>query len=205
MSNVVVFGAAGRAGQHIVTEALSAGHTVTAAVRSPATLSGPFRVVRADVRDPDSVRAAVAGHDVVVSAIGPSGWHADGLYSAGARALVSAMRETDVHRLIAITSSGVRRDDPNHPLWYRLVAKTLMRELYGDMRLMETIIRDSGLDWTFVRPARLTDDPPTGTCRVQDGENPSGGWQLSLTDLARFIAAELDAPQWIRRTPTLAQ
>ncbi|MEU0874689.1 NAD(P)H-binding protein [Nocardia brasiliensis] len=52
------------------------------------------------------------------------------------------------------------------------MAKTLMRELYGDMRLMETIVRDSGLDWTFVRPARLTDAPPTGTCRVQDGENP---------------------------------
>ncbi|MGW4841276.1 NAD(P)H-binding protein [Nocardia brasiliensis] len=52
---------------------------------------------------------------------------------------------------------------------------------------METIIRDSDLDWTFVRPARLGDAPPTGACRVQDGENPSGGRQLALTDLAEFI------------------
>ncbi|WP_433658411.1 NAD(P)-dependent oxidoreductase [Nocardia sp. CA-128927] len=210
MSKVIVFGAAGRAGRAIVTEALSAVHDVTAAVRTPAKLSSAdqperFTVVRADVRDADSVRAAVAGHDVVVSAIGPSGRHADALYSDGARAMVSAMRTTGATRLIAITSSGVRRDDPNHPLWYRLVARTLMNELYGDMRLMESIISESDVDWTFVRPARLTDNPPTGTYRVQDGETPSGGWQVPVTDLARFIVGELDEHRWSHAAPTLAQ
>ncbi|PXX69089.1 putative NADH-flavin reductase [Nocardia tenerifensis] len=207
MTKVIAFGAAGRAGRVIVTEAMNAGHDVTAAVRTPAKLAPHdprLTVVRADVRDPDSVRAAIAGHDVVVSAIGPAGRHAEGLYSDAARAMVSAMRATGVHRLIAITSSGVRRDDPNHPLWYRMVARTLMNELYGDMRLMESLVRESVTDWTFVRPARLTDDPPTGNCRVQDGENPSGGWKVPTIDLARFIVAELDDHRWSHAAPTLA-
>ncbi|MFI6047036.1 NAD(P)-dependent oxidoreductase [Nocardia sp. NPDC051321] len=206
---VIVFGAAGLTGQAIVAEALSAGHDVTAAVRTPAKLSSVdrerFTVARADVRDPDSVRAAVVGHDAVVSAIGPAGRHAAGLYSDGARAMVSAMRSTGVHRLIAITSSGVRRDDPNHALWYRLVARTLMNELYGDMRLMEAIISESAVDWTFVRPTRLTDDPPTGSYRVEDGETPSGGWKIPVAELARFIVGELDDHRWSHAAPTLAQ
>lgn len=206
---MIIFGAAGRAGRVIVTEALNAGHEVTAAVRDPATLSTadqePFTVVRADVRDPGSVRAAVAGHDAVVSAIGPAGRHAHGLYSDGARAMVSAMQSTGVRRLIAITSSGVRRDDPNHALWYRVLARTLMNELYGDMRQMEALISESAVDWTFVRPTRLTDDPPTGTYRVEDGETPGGGWKIPVADLARFIVGELDDHRWSHAAPTLAQ
>ncbi|MFC9440918.1 NAD(P)-dependent oxidoreductase [Nocardia sp. NPDC057030] len=204
---VIVFGAAGRAGRAIVTEALAAGHDVTAAVRDPAKLSaaGLPAVTRADVRDPDSVRAAVAGHEVVISAIGPAGRHAHGLYSDAARAIVPAMRTTGASRLIAITSSGVRRDDPNHALWYRCLARTLMNELYGDMRLMESIISESAVDWTFVRPTRLTDDPPTATYRVQDGETPRGGWKVPVLDVARFIVEELDGHRWSRAAPTLAR
>ncbi|MEV6555267.1 SDR family oxidoreductase [Nocardia sp. NPDC051756] len=204
---VIIFGAAGRAGRAIVTEALAAGHDVTAAVRDPAKLPPVDRltVARADVRDPDSVRAVVAGHDAVISAIGPAGRHANGLYSDAARAVIPAMESAGVPRLIAITSSGVRRDDPNHALWYRCLARTLMNELYGDMRLMESRISESTVDWTFVRPTRLTDDPPTATYRVQDGETPSGGWKVPVTDVARFIVEELDGHRWSHAAPTLAQ
>ncbi|GAB3978995.1 hypothetical protein GCM10029978_073190 [Actinoallomurus acanthiterrae] len=80
MSRLIVFGAAGRTGEVIVREALHAGHDVTAAVRDPGRFSpesaveatGRVSVTRADVRDPDQVRAVVAGHDAVVSAIGPA-------------------------------------------------------------------------------------------------------------------------------------
>ncbi len=164
----------------------------------------PITVVRADIRDPDSVRAAVTGHDAVISAIGPAGRRADGLYSAGARAFVAAMVASGVDRLIALSSSGARRDDPNHPLWYRVVARTLMGELYGDMRLMEDIVRESPLDWTFVRPSRIVDEPATGVYRVEDGLNPKDGTRITRTDLARFVIQAIDDKDWSRGFPTLA-
>jgi putative NADH-flavin reductase len=206
MSKVVVFGAGGGTGRRIVEEARQAGHEVTAAVRDPAkaTLDG-VRVVAADIRDAASVRAAVDGQDAVVSAVGAPGRRALGLYSEGGRTLVAAMESAGVNRLIAITSAGVRHDDPSFALWYRIAARTLMREQYGDMALLEEIVRASSLEWTLVRPTRLVDEEPTGDYRVLDGETPKDGSQVTRADLARFIVAELDKREWLRATPTIAR
>ncbi|MEV4112333.1 SDR family oxidoreductase [Nonomuraea sp. NPDC049695] len=213
--SVVVFGANGRTGRLIVEEALRAGHDVTAAVRAPESFPpltgrdqegvGTFDITRADIRDLDSVQAAVKGHDTVISAIGHAGRRSLGLYSDGARTLVTAMRNAGVARIIAVTSAGVRHDDPHFALWYRFVARTLLKEAYDDMRLMEAIIREAGLDWTFVRPARLLDDPATGAYRVLDDETPEGGWKTTRSDLARFITQELREHRWSHAAPTIAE
>jgi len=201
---VVVFGAGGRTGRCLVSEALSAGHEVSAAMRTPVEFPGA-EVIAADLRDPASVEAAVKGQDVVISAIGPSGRKALGLYSDAARALVPALEATGGGRLIAITSAGVRHDDPNFKRIYRLLAGTVMKEAYDDMRLMESIVRASSVDWTVVRPTRLQDEPATGTYRVQDGETPKGGWQVTRADVARFIVEEIEKRRWSRSAPTLAE
>jgi nucleoside-diphosphate-sugar epimerase len=125
--NVVVLGAAGRTGRLIVAEALRNGHQVTAAVRTPASMpaASGLRVERADVRDADSLRAVITGHDAVVCAIGAPGRKADNLYSDGARATVAAMQTCGVKRLLAITSVGVRHDDPHHAWWYRSLIRPI--------------------------------------------------------------------------------
>ncbi|MFF1817538.1 NAD(P)-dependent oxidoreductase [Kribbella sp. NPDC058245] len=201
MSKILILGANGRTGRILVSEAIAAGHEVTAAMRTPQALPG-VEVVTADLRDPTSIETAAKGQDVVISAIGPSGRKASGLYSDAARTLVSALTNT---RVIAITSAGVRHDDPNFKRVYRLLAGTLMKEAYDDMRLMESTIRASSLDWTFVRPSRLQDEPATGTYRVEDNQTPLGGWHVTRADVARFIIEEISAGNWSRRRPTLAQ
>ena len=205
--NVVVLGAAGRTGRLIVAEALRRGHQVTAAVRTPASVPAApgLRVERADVRDADSLRAVIQGHDAVVSAIGASGRKADNLYSDGARATVSAMQATGVTRLLAITSVGVRHDDPHHTWWYRGLIRPIGADLYADMARMEQIVRDSDLDWTFVRPTYLQDREPTGSYRATNNSTPQGGWRITRTDVARFIVEELDAHRWSRQAPSLAE
>lgn len=211
---ISVLGAAGGSGRRVVEQALREGHHVTAAVRSPDRFppldiapehAGRLRVMRADVRDPDSLPTVTAGHDAVVVAIGPPGRRAMRLYSDGARAVVDTMQRCDVGRLIAITSAGVRDDDPELALWYRLLVRPLLRDIYSDMRLMEDTVRTSGLDWTLVRPVLLVDRDPTDTYRVRDDATPRRGRTITRTDLARFIVNEVDRPQWSRRTPTLAQ
>lgn len=205
--NVVVLGAAGRTGRLIVAEALRRGHQVTAAVRNPASVPAApgLRVERADVRDADSLRAVIQGHDAVVCAIGAAGRKADNLYSDGARATVSAMRATGVTRLLAITSVGVRSDDPHHAWWYRGLIRPIGADLYADMARMERIVRDSDLDWTFVRPTYLQDREPTGSYRAVDNSTPQGGWRITRIDVARFIVEELDAHRWSHKAPSLAE
>jgi putative NADH-flavin reductase len=205
--NVVVLGAAGRTGRLIIAEALNRGHRVTAAVRNPASIEPApgLRVERADVRDANSLQAVIRDQDAVVCAIGASGRKAENLYSDGARAIVSAMRATGVKRLLAITSVGVRPDDPHHAWWYRALIRPIGADLYADMARMENIVRDSDLDWTFVRPTYLQDREPTGTCRATDNSTPEGGWRITRTDVARFIVDELTAHRWSRQSPSLAR
>src|SRR5829696_442945 len=56
------------------------------------------------------------------------------------------------------------------PLPYRLIARPLLwrvlRAHYTDLAQMERLLRESGLDWTVVRPPRLTDGPATGRQRT---------------------------------------
>lgn len=211
---ISVLGAAGGSGRRVVEQALHDGHRVTAAVRHPdrfptldiAPQHAPrLRVSHADVRNPDSLPAVIAGHDAVVVAVGPPGRRAMRLYSDGGRAVVDTMQRCGVGRLIAITSAGVRYHDPELALWYRLLVRPLLRDVYTDMQHMEHTVRTSSLDWTLVRPVLLVDRDRTGTYRVRDAATPPRGRTITRADLARFVVDELDQPHWSRRTPTLAQ
>ncbi|WP_410575192.1 NAD(P)-dependent oxidoreductase [Amycolatopsis sp. cmx-4-61] len=211
MSKLVIFGANGATGHAIVEQALHAGHHVRAVVRNPDTfrrvpeeLQPALEIVKGDVLDHDDVHAAIRGQDAVISAIGPSGTHSGGLYSRSARHFVTAMAAENVARIVVLSSSGVRRGDPHHPLWYRALARTVMRELYGDMETMENILERSELSWTAVRPSRIIDEPVSGGYRIGDNENPEGGTTINRSDLARFVLQAATEDTWSRRRPTLA-
>ncbi|MBW0101627.1 NAD(P)-dependent oxidoreductase [Pseudonocardia sp. KRD291] len=211
MTSIVVFGPNGATGRVIVEEALRAGHSVTAAVRRPELfmkdepddVARP-QIARADVRDLESVRSAIAGHDAVVSAIGPAGARAKGLYSAAAHNLVTAMSDHGPRRLVVLSSAGARRDDPHHALVYRILARTVMNELYSDMRAMEDILRTSTLDWTVVRPGQIVDEP-AGAYEVLDGLTPKGNPSIPRSDLARFVVSQVDNAEWSHKYPTLTR
>src|SRR5882724_13614189 len=70
MAKLVVFGASGGTGRPIVEQALAAGHSVTAFVRDATTAPPGARVVTGDVLDAAAVADTVAGHEVIVSALG---------------------------------------------------------------------------------------------------------------------------------------
>src|SRR5215208_749336 len=95
---IIVFGANGRQGSRVVTEALERGHEVTAAVRSQdraGNIDQRAAVVVADALDPASVAAVSAGHDAAVNATRER--HAD-----VARALLAGLSQADVKRLVIV-------------------------------------------------------------------------------------------------------
>src|SRR4051812_18786228 len=73
--NLTVFGATGGIGRHVVSQALDAGHHVTAYARNPAKLNlthPNLTVIAGELSDRAAVGRAVAGADAVISALGPS-------------------------------------------------------------------------------------------------------------------------------------
>ena len=83
-------------------------------------------------------------------------------------------------------------------------AKTVMRERYADLALMEDLLRASDVDWTIFRPPRLTNGPLTGRYRTAFGQNLLRGALISRADVAHAMLAALGQPATIRREVGIA-
>ncbi|MGH3326460.1 MAG: NAD(P)-dependent oxidoreductase [Streptomycetales bacterium] len=218
---LTIFAATGGTGRHVLEQAVAAGHDVTAVVRNPKKLSGQARVVTADLAAPDpaALAAAVDGADAVLSGLGPRSNAEAGIASRGTQAIVDAMKATGARRLVVISSESMTtipspgrpnppKHDPGEGLILRYVVgpparRVFLRKQYADLGVMEDIVRDSGLDWTIVRPALLTDKPVTGTYRTANGQKPRGGFRISRADVAHFMLRVLERPETIEQAITI--
>jgi putative NADH-flavin reductase len=196
---IVVVGAAGGIGRHVVEQSLQAGHLVTAFLRDPAKLRlrhERLAIVRGDVLDADALRSAIAGHEAVVSAIGVRSRAPTTLYSEGARRTLAAMAAEGIRRYIGISASPIH-PGRNDTLLMRAFVKPIVRQLfkdhYADLARMERIVRASGLDWTIVAPPKLTDGPLTGRYREAIDLDVPNGLSISRADVADYIVRHLEA------------
>src|SRR3954453_23327108 len=135
---LLVVGATGGTGRSVLTAALEAGHEVTAFARWPSAveLKHPkLRVAEGDVLKPETVSAAVAGQDAVVSALGPSKGTPPGtLISEGIRNVLAAMSQHQVRRLVF--ESGLMVGDGSElalpARWTLAFFRRLNQALYED-------------------------------------------------------------------------
>ncbi len=213
---ITIFAATGGIGRQALEQAIAAGHDVTAVVRNPARLSGKTRIVAADLAAPDpaALSAAIGGADAVLSGLGPRPLSEAGITSRGTRAIIQAMRATGVRRIVAVSAAPIGtvpspgfqnppQHDPGDGFFMRYLlsplTKVVLRRHYADLALMEEMLRDSGLDWTVVRPPRLTDKPLSGRYRTAFGQNLRGGLTISRADVAHLMLSVLERPESIGR------
>lgn len=199
-----VLGATGGLGQQIVMQALDAGHDVTALIRRPAKaphLDTRLRSVAGALPDDAAIfSAAVRGHDAVISALGRGrSFKADGLIARSVPVIVAAMESAGVRRLIFTSAIGVGDAVREAPLFSRLLIRFLLKDIYADKLVGEDLIRRSGLDWTIVQPAQLTDGPLTSRYQTGDHLKLRGMPKVSRADVAHCILERLDDPSSVRR------
>jgi putative NADH-flavin reductase len=205
MTKIVVFGAGGRAGRHVVREAVFAGHEVTAIVRDPAKyadLAGHNVVVaQGDVTNPEDVATLSSGHDVAVSAVARMDMDATEFYSAAARALIEGLGKAGVARVVLIgigttlvNDAGVLiHDTDGFPAEGRAFS-------LGHAAELEVFASEAGaLDWLVLAPPPVVLDdvaPRTGEYRIggrqlMDDAPPS----FSYADLAVAVIDEVVNPK----------
>jgi putative NADH-flavin reductase len=220
---LTIFAATGGIGRQLLDQAVAAGHEVTAVVRNPRKLSGTaVRVVTADLTAPDpaALESAVQGADAVLSGLGPRSSADAGVATRGTRAIVQAMQATGVRRIVVVSAAPIGtmpspgnprppRHDPGDGFVMRSLlaplTKVAFRRHYADLARMEDVLRDSGLDWTIVRPPRLTDGPLTATYRTAHGRNLRRGLLISRADVAHLMLATVDRPDTIKQTIGIAK
>ena len=218
---LTIFAATGGVGRQLLEQAVDAGHDVTAVVRNPGRLSRPVRAVTADMTaaDPAAVEAAVAGADAVLSGLGPRSNADAGVAAQGTRAIVAAMQATGVRRIVAVSAAPVStiatpqrpsppKHDPGDGFFMRHllshVASATLGQVFADLAQMEDVLADSGLDWTVVRPPRLTGKPATGRYRTAYGQNLRGGLSVPRADVAQYMLSALDQPDTIKQAIGIA-
>ncbi|MBI1189249.1 MAG: NAD(P)H-binding protein [Tepidisphaera sp.] len=188
---LVIVGATGPAGRELVRQALDAGYEVTAIARRPeeAGLPPQVRVVKGDVMKPETLGPALAGSDAVASVLGSKlSRQPTTLLSQGTRNLVEAMKQAGVKRLVCVTGIGAG-DSKGHGgfVYDKIIQPLLLNEIYKDKTRQEEVVRASGLAWTIVRPAQLTNGPKTGKFRTLTDLKGVTATKISRADVAGYI------------------
>lgn len=198
---VLVLGATGGTGSHVLRVALSAGHEVTVLVRDASTLdvTDGVRVLTGDATSAEDVRAAVAGQDAVLNAIGSRNMRHPVEVEVG-RALLPAMRDAAVDRLVVCSAFGVGDSQADANTLQKMFFHTVLGKVYAAKEVADAEVRESGLDWTLVYPTRLTDDPATGSLATGERLPRGAGIHVTRADVARFMLAQLTDATWSRKT-----
>jgi putative NADH-flavin reductase len=217
---LTIVAATGGIGRQLLEQAIAAGHDVTAVARKPQDLA-VARAVAADLAtvDPAALQPAVADADAVLSALGPRTKADADVAARGTKVIMQAMRAGGVRRIIVVSAAPIGtipsparphppRHDPGDGFIIRYLAdpivKRALREHYADLARMEDVLRASDLDWTAVRPPRLTDKPATGRYRTAYGQNLRRGVFVSRADVAHYMLSALDNAETFRQTVGIA-
>jgi putative NADH-flavin reductase len=208
---IIVFGASGGTGREIVSQAIARGHSVTAFVRNPDSLprNSELRVVQGDVLDPAAVSEAIFGHSAVLSALGSRTRKPNPLLSQALPNILAGMKRNYVTRIIVLGAAGAARDHGKYQtalsnMVFWMVRHTLLKHPFLDQAAQERILVQSDLDYTIVRPPRLTDEPITRKYRVVPDARPPGGLRISRADVADFMLQQLTDPRFHRQGPYIA-
>lgn len=128
------------------------------------------------------------------------------MLSEGTRNIVTAMKQAGARRLLCITGMGAG-DSRGHGgfLYDRVILPLLLGRIYADKNRQETVVRQSGLDWTLIRPAMLKDGPGRGVWReITHWQGAARMAAIDRADVAAFVVAELAAHRHSGQTVNLS-
>ncbi|HEY9489619.1 MAG TPA: SDR family oxidoreductase [Chryseosolibacter sp.] len=203
---ILIFGASGATGYHLVSQALSRGYLVSAFVRDPSRLKilhENVEFLQGDVADYSAVEAGIKNQDAVLSALGASSpLKRDYSLIKGIENIVAAMEAQKVKRLIYQSFLGVKENRSDFGFLMNVIFPVLLRYPIMDHELKEQIIEKSDLDWTIVRCPKLTDGP--SRLNYSHGVRITSNSILPLisrADIAHFMINEIEDRKYVRMKP----
>jgi putative NADH-flavin reductase len=189
---VFLLGATGGTGEELQKQACLRNHQVTAFVRSPEKIAGRderLTVIGGNPRNANELAAAMVGHDVVLSALGPRSNHDDALLPDCTRSIIEAMVRSGVRRVLVMSAALLFPDLGFFPAG---LLRFLIRGSLRGAREAERLLMESDLTWTIVRPGRLINGPLTREYRSGSGYLPPKPRAIARADVAHFLVDELE-------------
>lgn len=205
--NVIIFGATGSIGRHLVGQACAQGHKVTAFARNAGAIKhthANLKIVAGDVLDPEAVADAVQEHDAALCALGAG--RKGSVRASGTANIIKGMHRHRIKRFICQTTLGAGDSAANlNFFWKYIMFGLLLRPMFADHAQQENHIMASGLDWTIVRPGAFTDGPETGNYKHGfSASEKNTALKISRADVAAFMLAQLNDDTYLHKTPGLS-
>ena len=202
MSKIAIIGATGRAGSQLLEEALRRGHSVTAIARDTSKIAQNDGVVskNVDALDAAALQAAVAGHDVVISAA-----H---FATLPASAVVGPVTKAGVKRLLVVGGAGsLLLPDGTRVIDSQGFPAAYKAEASAGAEFLENLRQEKQLDWTFLSPsAEFVEGERTGKFRVGKDDllvSSAGRSWITFADYAIAMLDEVEAPKHSRQRFTV--
>lgn len=188
---VIIFGATGGVGQHVVEMAKNAGHEVTAFVRTPEKLKiTGVNVIQGDAFNAEQVAAAIPGHDAVISCVGSStGVKKSNELETMGKNIADGMEQAGVKRLVYCASAGVDGEIPG--IMGKMMMKMLANPL-ADHRAALNYYKTKGVTFTIARPMGLKDEPLKADYKESFDSVPKGSSSIPRASVAHFMVKALD-------------
>lgn len=217
MEKIAVFGATGRTGKHIVEEVAKRGFIPVCLVRekSKEKITEPkaFSIIGSPLEYED-VLETIDGCDAVLLALNiarKSDWPwakvitPPNLLDVTMKNIVRAMSETEIRRVITVSAWGVG-DSYREVNWiFRfLINNTKVGMAYAGHEDQERVLRQSGLDWTAVRPVGLSNETWNSRVRVSFKGEKKLRMTISRKDVAKFMLDILEDKKYFQTTPSIS-
>ena len=198
MSKIAIIGATGRAGSQLLEEALRRGHSVTAIARDTSKIDPRDDVAgkAVDALDAAALQAAIAGHDVVISAA-----H---FATLPAGAVVGPVKKAGVKRLLVVGGAGsLLLPDGTRVIDSEGFPEAYKAEAGAGAEFLASLREERDLDWTFLSPsAEFVEGERTGTFRLGQDDllvSSEGRSWITFADYAIAMLDEVEAPKHSRQ------
>lgn len=198
--NILILGATGRTGSHILKSALDDGHHVTVLVRDADKVqmeSSNLTVMEGNALIKSDIENAAAGMDIVISALGTDGTTT---LSEAMPFIIKTMEEEGIKRIITIGTAGIldSRTEPGKLRYQSNESKRRTTRAAKEHHKVYELLEKSALDWTIVCPTYLPDGEYTGEYRVEKDFLPEDGKMISVPDTAEFAYRQIEDDRFIK-------
>jgi putative NADH-flavin reductase len=208
---ITILGSTGFVGKVLIKKAIAAGYQVKTLARNPEKLEeikDKIEIITGSVFESSSIEAAIEGAEVVLSTIGPPQRNPGDpvQYEKAMKNIVSAMDKYGIKRYIHI--GGAAHQGGENEVWnfnrkfLRLFLNLFGKQILVAKHLEWEVLKTSDLDWTLVRPPRITNEKASE--KILADEKRLESLKVSVGDLTDFILEQIDSKDWIRKAPLVS-
>jgi putative NADH-flavin reductase len=207
---IAILGSTGFVGKVLLEKALRNGFQIKTLVRNPEKL-GSFidkvEVFQGDITQFEKINECISGVQAVLSTVPPEAKTRDPeKYRRIMTEIASSLEKNGVKRFIHVGGAGHDGGENENWTFGRHILRFFLNLTWKPgliaKQLEWEVLKKSDLDWTLIRPPRITQGKP-GFEIIADEKNLAG-LNINVEDLADFMLNQIESKEWVKKAPLVA-